>query len=357
MARRSSPRPASPDTVWQVLYGANEHTRRRALAALLDELAPEPEREFALDRLSGGQGTAAAIIAAAQTVPFLAPRRVVLVAAAQELPRAEQQALARLVGQVYPPAVVILEVTAQEERRRAPLEQPLWKALAGCARLLEFAQPSEQEASRWAMEAAGNLGVTLEPAAAAALLQRLGSNQAILERELEKLATYVGAQGRITRQVVGELSPRLPEDDIFALTDAIGERRTGLALGLLGDLMRFHHQPPPRILFMIARQFRQLWQARLLAEAGWRAGQPVPPPLSDRLPDPAAAERMPAWLYGRLRQQASRFGWPHLEYAFQRMLQCDLATKDITGAVSRPGLALELLIGDLCHPPGQPGAG
>ncbi len=347
MARRAKAE-TSADCCWQVLYGPNEHARRRALVVLLDELLPEADREFALDRLDGAETTATGLLSLAQTLPFMAPRRLVVVTAAQQMPKAEQNALAPLVPRLQPPAVVVLEITAADPKRRAPLEQPLWKALAGHANLQEFKLPKPEEAAGWLAKRAVELGAAIDATAAAALVQRLGPDPAALEQELAKLLLYLDGRGRIDGALVARLSPRQPEEDIFKLTDAIGERRPAVALGLLSDLLRFHNYRPERLLPMIARQFRQIWQVKMLQEARWQPGRPLPPDLADRLPDPAAAARLPGWLYGRLGRQAARFAWPQLEAALDRLLRCDLAVKDIEGAVSRPDLALELLVRDLC---------
>jgi len=356
MRKRAAQPTPSPESCWQVYYGPNEEARRRALALALDDMLPQADREFALDRMEGPTATAGAVIVSAQTLPFLAPRRVVLVTDAQAMPRGEQTALAGMLDKVSPPARVVLEITRESERK-APLEQTLWRALGKCAALHEFPHLAPQEAQDWVVRRAHEAGVTLDNAAAVALVQRLGTDTAALANELDKLALSLEPGGRITRQVVLDLSPRQPEDDIFALTDAIGERRTGPALRLLSDLVRFHREPPPRVLFMVARQLRQIWQAKALAEAGWRPGAAVPEQATALLPDPAAATRMPSWLYGRLRQQATRFTWDHLQAALVRVLQCDLAIKDIEGGVADPVLALELMVCDLCRPVAPPEAG
>jgi len=346
MARRSPPQPA-PDCAWHVFYGPNEHARRRALAQLLDDLLPPADREFALDRLDGAGATAGAILRSAQTVPFMAPHRVVLVTGAQHISRSEQQALATSLHKVVPPSVVILEVTARE-RRRLLLEPTLAKALGQGARLLQFAAPDQAGAQRWAVQQAARLGATLQPAGAALLVQRLGTDLASLEREVEKLSLYEAGQP-ITRAVVAMLTPRLPEEDIFKLADAIGDQHPAQALLALDDLLRFHNRPPHLVLAMIAGHFRRLWQVKLLVEGGWGPGRPLPPELATRLPQGEGVSRLPSWIYGRLATQAARFSWPRLQQVFLRMLQCDLAIKDIEGTMARPVLALELLIGDLCR--------
>ena len=54
---------------------------------------------------------------------------------------------------------------------------------------------------------------------------------------------------------------------MFDLTDAIAEKNSSKALKLLNDMVILK-EPIPKILFMIARQFRQILQVKLLHREG-----------------------------------------------------------------------------------------
>jgi DNA polymerase-3 subunit delta len=85
--------------------------------------------------------------------------------------------------------------------------------------------------------------------------------------ELEKLISFVGEKALINENDIEEVVGRTKEDEIFALTNALGEKNQLKALEALKNLMDqgIHHLI---ILNMITREIRLMLQARLLVDSG-----------------------------------------------------------------------------------------
>lgn len=200
-------------------------------------------------------------------------------------------------------------------------------------------------------------GIPLAPDAAPYLVNRCGNDVALLLNELEKCAMRAGIGNRVTRHIIDEMTRRQPQDTIFNLTDALGERKTAHALGLLRELME-NGDAPQQIVSMLARHWRQLLQARAFLDEGLPLDgstlSRLSPDFSAQLPrdgreNVAQMMQSQSWLGRRLSTQARNFSTPQLIHALEATLSADLAMKGIEGdggadSKREPELLLELLV-------------
>lgn len=85
--------------------------------------------------------------------------------------------------------------------------------------------------------------------------------------ELEKLISFVGERPLINQDDVEEAVGRTREEEIFALTNALGEKNQLAALSALKHLLdQGIHQL--MIMTMLSREIRLLLQARVIVDSG-----------------------------------------------------------------------------------------
>jgi DNA polymerase-3 subunit delta len=110
-------------------------------------------------------------------------------------------------------------------------------------------------------------GKKMSPPAWIALGKKTGFDFRRSMSELEKLVSFVGDKALIDKDDVEEAVGRTKEDDIFALTNALGEKNQLAALEALKNILDqgTHHLI---ILTMISREIRLLLQARVLVDSG-----------------------------------------------------------------------------------------
>lgn len=341
---------------WCLFDGPEQHLKREALAALRQEAreagaGEEPTWEV----LDGASATASDVLNRSQTGALFGGARVIVIREAERMAPRDQDSLSRAVGPL-PPGVSVVLVTgeAADRGRERAVRAALQRAIAKQGLVIEFGSLSVRDAAGWAVRRAKELGRKLEPAAARKLVeQKVGVGLGELEGEIQKLVLFVGDDGVITSSHVDEVSPRLVEEDIFRLLDAVGRREAGRAVGILRGLLQDRREEPGRILAMLARTIRLIWQAKLLVERGWRPGKDVDEETAALLPqderkNALAQFRRRSWLAQRTVRQASQLTWDQLSKAVQALHGCDLAIKRIRGTVTDPEAALELLVVQLC---------
>jgi DNA polymerase III subunit delta len=144
--------------------------------------------------LSGEAATPAGVALALSAMTFATGQRVIIVDGVERWKQAEAQAHLLPALRELPPDTTVALFAREEGRTKAPpgVHEAV-KAARG--QVVEQATVKPWELPRWAREQAGRLGLTLDQAAAKALVAQVGERQQRILRELEKLALELGAAG------------------------------------------------------------------------------------------------------------------------------------------------------------------
>ena len=340
---------------WLLLSGPEERLKREALARLRAEARERGAgEEVSWETIDGRGASAREVLNRCHTGSLFGGARVLVVREAERMPAGQQEELARGVGPLPEGVSVVLMAGEREGRRRGGVVAALARAIAERGIVIEFPSLGPAEAAQWAIARAKELGKRLEPAAARKLAeQKIGTDLGDLEQEVEKLALFVGDLDLISVSHVDEVTPRLIEEDVFRLIDALERRSAGRAVAIVRELTGERREPPERILGMLARSMRLVWQAKVLLERGWRPAQEVDEESAALLPqDPRKNARglfaRQTWQAKRAATQASAMSWGRLAKAMRALHECDLALKGIEGNVSDGAVAIELLVEQLC---------
>lgn len=142
----------------------------------------------------------------------------------------------------------------------------LWNILVKSAKKESFSLLSGVALTQWMTDRIQELGGTIAKGALMRLVAAVGSDLWWAASEIEKLVHYAGGK-TIAEADVDLLVAATFDDNIFALTDALGERDTGTALRLLEEQFALGVEP----LFLISRlawHCRNLIGARALLDGG-----------------------------------------------------------------------------------------
>jgi DNA polymerase III delta subunit len=262
----------TPDPIY-LLHGEDD-VEKAALAAEFADLVDEGLRAFNVERLYAGEFTTgdklaegvASIVAAARTLPMMAPRRIVTVLQADALlaPKRESEAATRALDELEgfleapEPQTTVVFVAANVDRRGR-----MFKLLQKHATLVECGAIADQaDAERWVRTRVAAGGAEIDPAAARLLVQRAGLDVRRLRGEIDRLLLYALGQKRITVDDAREMAGPSALLDDWALTNAIEAGAAGEALRQLA-LVLDAGAPPEKILGQLA------WLVRAkFAEAG-----------------------------------------------------------------------------------------
>ena len=270
------------------LLQGEDDVEKAALAAEFDELVEEGLRAFNVEHVHAADLTTgdklldgvASLVAAARTLPMMAPRRVVTVFQAEYMltPKRESDAAARAVDQLLalidtPESQTTLVLVA------APLDKrtKIFKALARSATIVECGAPEDAAAAaRWVRARLAAAGVEIDPFGAQTLAVLAGfpdrarndgrtGNVKRLRGEIDRLLLYALGQKRITIEDVREVAGPAALQDDWAMTNAIESGLAGEALRQLA-LVFDAGAVPEKVLGQLAWLVRSKFPAIAPAE-------------------------------------------------------------------------------------------
>lgn len=241
-----------------------------------------------METFDGGQTTADAIVNAANTMPFMSDRRLVIVEDVDKLDAASLETLAAYAKDPAPFTCLVLVATKIAKNSK------LYRAVAATGVTYEYAAPRRSEYADEVVKMFRERGKKISGAAAQTLVERVGRDLRHLDTEADKLASYVGQSAEVGMQDVTSAVEVGAAASVFELTDAVGERDTRRALLVLRRLLQAG-ESPLGVHAMLARHVRALVGARALGARGMS-------------PDAMAPEiGMAPWLARAAAKQAARY--------------------------------------------------
>ncbi len=272
------------------LYGEDEHRKAEAVQALVEAHLDPGTRDFNLDIVEASDVSVDDLARILATPPMMAERRVVVVKGTEVFAGAarSRDLILGLVENPLPDLALILSARIPE-RSKAKFYQTLIKRTQS----VEFASIAPEDVPGWLMEEANaRFGATMEPDAARALGQAIGTDLGILSREIEKLTAVAGAESRITLEHVRAAGIVLLKQDRWKWFDLVGARRfreavagvrvllnqgesgVGLTVGLSTHLLRIGLvvESGPRALEEVLPPHQRWLSRQIGAQAGgWSA--------------------------------------------------------------------------------------
>jgi len=232
---------------------------------------------FNEDKYTAGEVDVEAVIAAARTVPMMAPRRFVLVRGAErwDSSDAETSPFDRLGEYAAAPidSTCMVIVTSKLDGRRKFAQVARKQGwIVACDPLDARSLPP------WIVDRFASKGHEVDRDVAELLAALAGPQLSAVDDAIERLSLYVGPGAAVDEAAVGACVARIRTADTWALVDAVGSRDLGRAMRTLADAYdpREHGLP---LLGALAWSMRQLarYQAALVAgdsqdEAARRAG-------------------------------------------------------------------------------------
>jgi len=172
-----------------------------------------------------------ALLAAIPALSLTESRRYLLADGIERWRERQLEAVAAALGQLPPELTVVLIA-----RDKAPAKLRKAVEVAG-GEIHEFEAPKAKDMPRALVAEAGRLGFSLEPAAARALVARMGANPVRLRNELERLALWAGEGGAVDAADLEEMVADTSEAVVWALSDALLERDPARAASIAERLV------------------------------------------------------------------------------------------------------------------------
>lgn len=214
-----------------------------AVKRIVDKYVDPGMQDLAYSVFYADEATAGQIVLEAQTLPFLAERRVILVRNAERydtMSGEKNSALAPLAAYLERPSdtTLMLIVAAKADKRKR-----LYKAVDALGGVVECPQLTESQLRQWLADAAGAMGKRLDREAQDELLRRAGAHLSDVSNALRVVSGFVGGADRIRAADVVAACADVAEESVWTLTDAIAGADPNRALRALHQLLDYGKSP------------------------------------------------------------------------------------------------------------------
>lgn len=243
-----------------LLYGEEAYLKKQYKDKLKNALV-QPDDTMNFAAYEGKNINAKELIDLAETLPFFADRRVILVENSGFF-KGSAEELAEYMEQI-PGTTTFLFVEEEVDKR-----SKLYKAVKKEGRLVEFSVQTEELLTRWILSRLKKEGKNITGSVMQLFLSRTGSDMGNIDRELEKLICYCMDKDVIEVADVEAVTTEQTTNKIFEMVNAIAEHNQRKALDLYYDLLTLK-EPPMRIMFLISRQFQILMNVKDMAGKGF----------------------------------------------------------------------------------------
>ncbi|MBD5545606.1 MAG: DNA polymerase III subunit delta [Lachnospiraceae bacterium] len=242
-----------------LLMGEEDYLRNQYKNRLKAALLGDGD-QMNLNLFKGKEAVPQSIIDMAETMPFLAERRVIVLEDTGLL-KSSQEMLAEYLKE--PAATAFFIISEKEVDKRGKL----YKAIRQKGYACEFGEQDENTLKKWIRQTVAKENKQMEERALALFLNKTGTDMSGIRTELEKLLCYCMDKDVISMADVEDMTTERITNRIFDMIRAVAERKQKQALDLYYDLLALK-EPPMRILALLARQFQMLLLVKGLVEKG-----------------------------------------------------------------------------------------
>ncbi|CQR46905.1 DNA polymerase III subunit delta [Paraliobacillus sp. PM-2] len=260
-----------------LLYGTESYLIENMISKLKQHGLSDSDDEANFIRYDLEETAIQEVIMDVETYPFFGQRKVVLayhpifLTSKPDKSGVSHQidALLKYVSNPidYSILVLIAPYEKLDERKK------ITKVLKKQAEMIECHPVKEWDIDKWIDFLAKQLNVGIEKATYEVISKETGANLMLLEKELEKLATYVGKGGIITPKIAEELlAHQSTNNSGLKLVDAVIAKDLAKAIRVYQDLSRIN-EDEIALLALLGSQFRTINHVKILKKSGYSQKQ------------------------------------------------------------------------------------
>ena len=246
-----------------VIFGDDKFLLAKECEKLLNALLEPDQRAMALYEPQADSAQISDVLDELRTLPFLAPKRVVLIKDAEPFIKENAEHLEKYLDAPSPSGVLILVVTAWDKRLR------LHKKMQKTGTLIEVAKMYSNQLPAYVAAYANEAhGIRLDTQCSRFLVELVGDDPGRLCSEMDKLAVYVAPRKSVTLADIENLVGQNRMFDAFCVIDAISTGQIGPALARLRNMLAADKSAEFTVVGAFGFHFRRLFRAKAMVEKG-----------------------------------------------------------------------------------------
>lgn len=334
-----------------LIAGDEDILRREALKGLLSAAEVQAD-DFDLENFAADSSGPRDWIASVSTIPFLAARRTAIVRHLLrcDVDKLQGNDLAKLAETSLLILVADDEGGSDDKIQRSKTQRKAWEKAITAAKGSVIACDANPKSTLEALKKRlTEQQIKMSDRAIEALVEMTGGSLSRALDELEKLVLFVGPGNQIRETDVRSVVVPSRDWNVFKMVDAavggdVGEGLRQLKV-LVGSSGKAEEAAIGRILPMVSRHLRLLWQGRLCIDAGCSPAN-APENVRGLFPEKPNLTAEQPYRQGAIMTAARRIPLPRIEQCFRILADTDARLKgsldSFSGIESLERMVLEM---------------
>ncbi len=312
-----------------LFYGEEEFLIQEALDRIIAVTVDPGARDFNFNVFYCRDTPASEVVAAAQALPFLSEKRLVIAKDIDAFKTADLDTLVQYLNDPSPSSCLVMVSNQGRYDKKAVVA-----GVEAHGAAVRFYPLLDRELTGWIEAWCRARELSIQRDAAQYLCQILGNDLRKIANELQKVEIFIKERKSITYNDVKSVAGDFRDYTPFDLAAALGQKNREKALLILSRLLQ-EGEAPVGLLGSVAWNFRRLLQAKTMEAAG-----AAPDEVMKKLRPPVIFHQT-----GLFRDQMKRYSMDELQRTFTVLLSAD---RDLKSGGLNGRLVLERMILKLC---------
>jgi len=312
-----------------LLFGEEPFLVQEALDLIVSKVVDPASRDFTYDTVYCKETSGNEIVNLAQTIPFLAQRRLIVAKEIDALKAADLDELIAYFQSPSPSTCLVLISNQSKFEKKAFIA-----AVEAIGAVVRFYAILDRDMASWIENWCRERGLSIQRDAVLYVWQTLGNDLQTIANELEKTIISIKERKKITYNDVKTVVGNFREYSSFDLAAALGKKDHALAFLILSRLIQ-EGGSPIGLLGAIGWNFRRLMQVKAMESSGVGLDEGM-----KKLRPPVIFHQAAAF-----KDQVRSYSLMELEKVFEVLLNTDRGLKS-SGLSGR--LVLERMILRIC---------
>lgn len=244
-----------------LIYGEEEYLKKNIKNQFIKTITGDKEN-MNCSLFEGKNVELKEVMNMCDTLPFFSERRLVLMENTGVLKKADDK-FSEYIKNGIPDTTCLVIIESEMDKR-----SKIYKTIKSSGYACECAHPKASELTKWILGMLGKEGKNITKPVMEYFLALSGNDMEKIAVELEKLFCYTLEKDVIEKEDIDAICSPEINGKIFAMIDAMGEKKQKETLELYYDLINTR-EAPLKILYMISRQFNIMLQVKELVSQGY----------------------------------------------------------------------------------------
>jgi len=324
-----------------LLYGREGFLINIILKELENKYIDSLNRNFNYIVLEGENLSIDNLINNCETTPFMGEKKLVIVkesnlfSSNKSKDSQSEEALIKYLNDLSKSTLLIFVEGESIDKRKK-----IYKEIKKYGYIYEFSRLSRTELIKWIRDYFSKSNISISNNSINHFIDVIGyddknSSKTLydIDNEMKKICNFVGNKLEVTNEDIEIVLNKTLDNNIFALVDAVAEKKGDKGLSILNQLLTLG-EPEAKILHMLVRQFKILNFIKIMLEKGYTT-MAISPKLS-----------LPNYILKKNVKQSSLFSSHEILNLLNIALETD---KKIKTGYMNPRLALEIFIVKCCQ--------